>query len=65
MNSFDGKPEAESAAIAAEGPGMGMTGIFSTAHSLACEKNSTACLKSHIFKLRAALDLKQEVGVVH
>ena len=45
MNSFDGKPDAERAAIAAEGPGMGMTGIFSIAHSLACEKNSRTCLR--------------------
>jgi len=37
VNSLDGKPDAERAAIAAEGPGMGTTEIFSAAHSLACE----------------------------
>lgn len=41
MNSLDGNPEAERAAIAADGPGMGVTGIFSVAHSLACEQWDT------------------------
>lgn len=35
MNSFVGKPEAERAVTTAEGPGMGTTGIFLSAHSLA------------------------------
>lgn len=38
VNSLDGNPEAERAAIAADGPGIGVTGIFSAAHSLACEQ---------------------------
>lgn len=63
MNSLDGKPDAERAAIAAEGPGMGMTGIFSVAHSLACEKRYTM-LMSHRFRSSGRLK-KQEAGTAH
>lgn len=35
VNSFVGKPEAESAVTTADGPGIGMTGIFLSTHNLA------------------------------
>lgn len=34
-NSFVGKPEAERAATGADGPGIGMTGIFLSTHNFA------------------------------
>jgi hypothetical protein len=48
VNSLEGNPEPERAAIAAEGPGMGMTGIFSVAHSLACKTWDTMLSIKHI-----------------
>lgn len=39
VNSLVAKPEAERAATKAEGPGMGITGIFSSTHNFACIKN--------------------------
>jgi hypothetical protein len=46
-NSSVGKPDAERAAIAAEGPGMGITGIFSLAHSLACGRYNMLNISRH------------------
>jgi len=38
VNSLVGNPEAERAATNADGPGIGITGIFSTTHNFAYNK---------------------------
>jgi hypothetical protein len=49
VNSSVVKPEAERAVTRAEGPGMGITGIFSFTHNFACNKISNVCIS--IFKI--------------